>query len=405
MSKISNIEGFLNLKLNQIRSRYNSEIVVLYRNFYESLGNDQLQEIFSILHKELNELFTFMNNKNSFGNGGHFNANESRELIWIIEQIPIIQETVKDKFNFELDEYYKEILNECKKFLSMSSGSSIPDYFKEINIIESNPIFNLSNTTIIQGPIGQSTIKLKLIGEGSYAKVYKYKDPYYGYNIAVKKAHKDLRVDELERFNNEFKDLKELDSPFIIKAYTYNKENNEYSMEYADETIDKFIEKNNTKMHFGTRRVLINQLLNAFEYIHSKKILHRDISYQNVLVKLYDDNSVLVKISDFGLVKRIESSLTLRGTEVKGSLNDFSDLSTVGFENYGIQHETYALARVIYYILCGRKTNYHLEKNIDLKKFILKGISSNKKERYESVEEMRTDLIKVIIPSLQMKDS
>lgn len=404
MSKITNIEGFLAVKLKQIEAKYSSESVILFRNFYEDISNKQLKELFSVLHKELNELFSFLNDKNSPGFGGHFNADPSRELLWIIEQLRIIQETLKDEYSFEIDDYYTEVLSSCKEFLSKSNGSPIPENFSKINIIESKPIFKLINIATIQGPNGQSFGNLKFKGEGSYAKVFKYRDPYYGFYIAVKRADKNLRPDELERFENEYKDLKTLDSPFIIKAYSYNISTNEYSMEYADETLGKYIEKNNSKMPFYLRRILVIQLLNAFEYIHSKKFLHRDISYNNILIKFYDDNSILIKLADFGLVKRHDSSLTRIGTEIKGSLNDYSDLNLIGFENYEIRHETYALAKVIYYILCGRQKNYHIEKNQELKSFILKAISSNKEDRFASINEMRIELTKTVIPSLLSKD-
>lgn len=96
-----------------------------------------------------------------------------------------------------------------------------------------------------------------------------------------------------------------------------------------------------------------------------------------------------------------ESKLTRQGTEIKGVINDYSDLRKVGFENYEIRHETYALAQVIYFILTGRKGEFTREKNTELKKFILKAVSANKEERFTSVKEMREELIRVVLPSLK----
>ena len=87
-----------------------------------------------------------------------------------------------------------------------------------------------------------------------------------------------------------------------------------------------------------------------------------------------------------GLVKIEQSDLTSFGSEIKGSLND-SNLQIVGFGKYNMEYETFALTRLIYYVMTGR---YNLEniQNQKVKDFVLKGISANLDERYHSVAEM-----------------
>lgn len=398
MIMIANLNAFLSLKVNQISTRYSIEKAVLYRSFYYDVSNGDLKDIFAILHSQLNDLFSFMNDRNNPGFGGHFNAEPSRELLDIYEQIRLIQATLKDEFPFDIDAGYAETLKTCRGFLSKYGGSRIPVNFPIINIVEGKPIFSLANSTAVQGPTGNSSVKLQLIGEGSYAKVFKYKDPNYGSYFAIKRAKDYLRPDELVRFKNEYIDLKALDSPFIIKAYQYNQEKDEYTMEYADFTLEKFIFTRNSSLPFNERKSMIIQMLKAFEYIHAQDLLHRDISYHNILVKCFDDGTNMVKVSDFGLVKRPESALTRQGTDVKGAINDYSDLDAVGFENYEMRHETYAIAKVIYYILTGRQSGYNRENNAELKNFLLKAISSNKEDRFTSVKEMREELSRKVFP-------
>ncbi|MFS0722261.1 serine/threonine protein kinase [Paenibacillus sp. 1P07SE] len=342
-----------------------------------------------------------MNDKNNSGYGGHYNADPSRSLYEIIERLRMLQANLKSEYPFEIHHYYMRIMERCRLFLSRSGGSSIPEDFSEIEIIESEPIFILTTSISITTPINQN-VKLEQVGNGSYAKVFKYDDFYYNCSFAVKRALKNLRPDELERFKEEFNDLKNLDSPFIIKAYRYDDEENEYVMELADDTLEDFIlKRHNNNLNLETRRYLVIQLLRAFEYIHSKGLLHRDISYTNILVKNYDDGQTLLKVSDFGLVKRPDSTLTRKGTEIKGSLNDITDLTAIGFENYEIRHETYALGQVIYFIVTGRSTNYHREKNEALKAFILKAISPDKEKRFLTIEEMRVEVLSTVFPSLK----
>ena len=48
-----------------------------------------------------------------------------------------------------------------------------------------------------------------------------------------------------------------------------------------------------------------------------------------------------------------DSTLTSENTDLKGYFNDPA-LVIEGFSNYGIEHETYALTRLVSYILTGK---------------------------------------------------
>ena len=69
----------------------------------------------------------------------------------------------------------------------------------------------------------------------------------------------------------------------------YNESNNEYVMEYMDYTLDRYISQNNSELTIAQRKNIGQQILRAFNYIHSKGRLHRDISPKNILLKKYDD--------------------------------------------------------------------------------------------------------------------
>ena len=159
---------------------------------------------------------------------------------------------------------------------------------------------------------------------------------------------------DIERFKQEYKEMQDFSSPYILEVYHYNDDRSEYIMEYMDFTLDSYISKYNAELPISKRKGIVQQILKAFEYIHSKNRLHRDISPKNILLKCYDD-IVVVKISDFGLVKIPDSMLTSVNTEFKGYFNDPA-LLVDGFNTYGILHETFALTRLIYFVMTG-KTN------------------------------------------------
>ena len=106
----------------------------------ESLYNEKTP-YFHCIHHKLNSLFKFMNDK--AGRNGHFNAEESRCLIAIIENIKEINNLAKNiGLKIVIEPYYEKQLKYVKEFLCNSNGSTIPDDFKEIKIAYISPVFS-----------------------------------------------------------------------------------------------------------------------------------------------------------------------------------------------------------------------------------------------------------------------
>lgn len=289
------------------------------------------------------------------------------------------------------DQPWREFLKIINKLLN-TDGYEL----YEMNHISGRAVYGwretVANDIVIQELNPTVSYELKPIGEGSYAKVFKYKDNYYKRTFVLKRAKKDLNKKELERFKREFEQMKALNSPYIVDVFRYNDESNEYIMEYMDCILDKFMSQNNGKLSFVQRKNIASQVLKAFKYIHSKDLLHRDICPKNVLIKLYDDVRV-VKISDFGLVKIPDSELTSISTDYKGYFND-PELRLEGFNTYCIIHETYAITRLVVFILTGR-TNTTKIKNVQLKEFVVKGLNPDKAKRFQNIDELIENFNKI----------
>lgn len=372
---------------NAIRTHYTKLLGSLNNEFYDLYGsfeNDELILLFSTLHEKLFRLFDTMNDRLPTGDvGAHYWADPSRELIDAIDMVQALKRSLsKSNFDFELDGYYKGVLEQCKLFLSKSGGSPIPPHMEKVELYHTIPIFIASDSIEIkdQGAVS----KLRLIGEGSYAQVFKYFDEFYDASFALKRAKKDLVPKEIERFKSEYAEMKRLNSPYIVQVYGFDESKMQYTMEYMDISLEKYIYDNNSKLTLKDRKNIVNQLMKSFSYIHSKCLLHRDISPKNILLKLYDD-VVVVKICDFGLVKIPDSTLTAQDTDLKGSFND-PGLLLHGFANYEITHETYALTRLVYFVMTGRINMDRVQD--EFKGFISKGMSSNKADRFKDVDEL-----------------
>lgn len=324
-------------------------------------------------------------------NNHYFLADDSRELLNIIEILREYQELLgKTEYGFYLIETYQQHLNYALTFLKQYRGSQIPVDYTEVSLIKYEPIFFINKKLVIRK--SEEEIKIiepKFIGEGAYAKVFSFREPLTKKLFAIKKLNKNIVGKELERFKKEFECMNKINNPYILKAYSYNEEDNSYIMEHCDVTLKKYISINNTKdfMTFQYRRNIAFQFLKGLRYLHSKGLLHRDISFNNILIKKYEDNFIIVKLSDFGLIKDLNLDLTRTDSEIRGTIID--DTLT-NFKNYNIKNEIYAIGVVLWFIFTG-KTSLKND-NSEIGKIVEKCIIRNHDERYNNVNEIIRDL-------------
>src|SRR5699024_6877950 len=116
---MATLENFLSLKLEQLSFMVDTESAKLYRGYYDNIHHRRLEELYSLFHRNLNDLFACMNDRES--RNKHYHAVQSRQLLQITRQLNLIYVTFRDEysnFSFQLNEYYHAILEHCKSFLS-----------------------------------------------------------------------------------------------------------------------------------------------------------------------------------------------------------------------------------------------------------------------------------------------
>lgn len=373
-----------------ILKKYEGQIDKTYSELYQEFNDENIINLLSLLHGKLVKCFEAMNQRLPTKEyEGHYLADDSRQLILAINSIRDLKGTVKDtEYDFDIVKYYSDLLEKCITFLSGSGGSSLPPHMNKIDIFYKDKIFIKKDCVCIDRPALSQNFQIQQIGSGSYATVFSYEDSFYNKKFAIKRAKKGLNDKELERFRREYDTIKQLNSPYILEVYNYEYYKNEYVMEYMDFTLKKYIDKHNQSITPTERKCICNQILEAFAYIHSKGILHRDITPTNILIKKYDDSKIVVKISDFGLVKIPDSTLTDAETTFKGSYNDPS-LRTDGFENYSMEHETYALVELLVFVLTGKTSGYPSIENKTIRSFWEKGLNPDKTKRFQNINEIK----------------
>lgn len=281
---------------------------------------------------------------------------------------------------------YQDAIDRCRLWLSRSGGSTIPDDFELIDVVKFEPIFSKLATTV-KLKNNHAAIKLNMVGEGSYATVFSFVDPDYGIKVAVKRTKRGIGARDLQRFKQEFKVMKRLSFPYIVEVYKYDEERHEYRMEFCDETVRAYIARRNSNLPFSSRKRIALQFLYGINYLHSQNLLHRDISLQNVLLKVYAGGAVLVKLSDFGLVKDQTSNFTRTQTEMRGTIRD---PLVHNFKDYGVVNEIYSIGWILSYIFTGREA---LSSGDDQASVIVQKCCANRTEdRYQDVLTLISDV-------------
>ena len=134
-----------------------------------------------------------------------------------------------------------------------------------------------------------------------------------------------------------------------MKTYGYNSQYNILIMELLGQSLENLFQKQKKRFSLKTACMLGIQMIDRVEYIHSRKILHRDMKPDNFVMGR-GDKSHIVYLIDFGLSKKYWSSRLnkhipystnkkLTGTARYASINALSgceqgrrdDLESIGY--------------------------------------------------------------------------
>ena len=190
------------------------------------------------------------------------------------------------------------------------------NYFDEIKSeeAEGNLLFKKEDKYIIdkneKNKLDNFEILSKL-GKGSFGNVFKVRYKLNNCIYALKRIPKNYNSEDKikEKYIwREIEILTQLKHPHIIKYYeTFEDEKYIYLIiEYANNgSLDHLVYKlKDIKIKNDFVWNLFLQCISGLSYIHSKNIIHRDINPENLLL----DNNMILKISDFGVSKKIEKN-------------------------------------------------------------------------------------------------
>ncbi|KAG8067723.1 hypothetical protein GUJ93_ZPchr0005g16103 [Zizania palustris] len=146
----------------------------------------------------------------------------------------------------------------------------------------------------------------KLLGQGTFAKVYHAMNIVTSQTVAIKVIDKDkiLKVGLMDQVKREISVMKLVRHPNIIQLYEVmaTKSKIYFVLEYV-KGGELFTKVAKGRLKEDVARKYFQQLVSAVDFCHSRGVYHRDLKPENLLV---DENGNL-KISDFGLSALAES--------------------------------------------------------------------------------------------------
>ncbi|KHN07024.1 CBL-interacting serine/threonine-protein kinase 25 [Glycine soja] len=140
----------------------------------------------------------------------------------------------------------------------------------------------------------------RLLGKGTFAKVYYGKQISTGENVAIKVINKEQVRKEgmMEQIKREISVMRLVRHPNVveIKEVMATKTKIFFVMEYV-RGGELFAKISKGKLKEDLARKYFQQLISAVDYCHSRGVSHRDLKPENLLL----DEDENLKISDFGL--------------------------------------------------------------------------------------------------------
>ena len=220
---------------------------------------------------------------------------------------------------------------------------------------------------------------IKLIGKGAFGEVYLTSKEGSSIQYATKTIKKRIYAKNKKAKNyleNELALLKEINHPNIVKLIEIQETSDYYHIitEYCNggdlsSSLEKYQKKNNKAFSEEIVQHIMRQLLSAINYLHEKKIFHRDLKTENILIH-YDNeddrlnNNIIngkIKLIDFGFARHFDKGknvgISTLGTPLymdPGIIQKFNQLDNYKDYTYDEKVDIWSLGIICYELLIGK---------------------------------------------------
>eukprot|EP01080_Neovahlkampfia_damariscottae_P007021 gene7021-11186_t len=203
------------------------------------------------------------------------------------------------------------------------------------------------------------------LGEGNQAKVLKVLDSRNKKEYALKRikiSSNSQGIQIIDPINKELDILRIINHKNVLaihESFMFQESENWYFAlvsEYCEVgDLYEYIKQSPDLKELDLLK-LIGQIIEGLDYIHSKKIIHRDIKPQNILLAKPEEgkkkkDDLIVKIADFGLSTTKLWTNSLVGTPIYMAPECYSN------QPYTISADIYSFGKLMYFILTKDELN------------------------------------------------
>ena len=214
-----------------------------------------------------------------------------------------------------------------------------------------------------------------LFNQGSFGEVYLTENEKTHKIYATKRIHTAILKsrDAIKYLKNEINIMKKLDHENIIKLHeSLQSSNNVYLvMDYINggslsDFLNEYKLKNGCAFPQHIIQYFLRQIVQGLIYIHSKKIIHRDLKLDNILLNFpsnipkesRDYSQSQIKIIDFGLSAQTDLAKSVVGTPISMDPVILNKYKKAGgkekFKYYDKKADIWSLGVITYEMLTGQ---------------------------------------------------
>jgi eukaryotic-like serine/threonine-protein kinase len=204
--------------------------------------------------------------------------------------------------------------------------------------------------------IGQQLGNYRLIqflGRGGFADVYLGEHVYLKTQAAIKILHAQLTEQDLKDFLQEAQIIARLKHPRIVRIFDFGVDSSDGTpylvMDFAPMGTMRDRHPRGSLLPLTTVIPYVKQIAAALQHAHDKKLIHRDVKPENILLKSEDQ----VVLSDFGIAAVAHGTSSLKTQRYSGTVHYSAPEQIQGKPRPA--SDQYALAIVVYEWLSGSR--------------------------------------------------
>uniref|UniRef100_A0A3P8XR07 cyclin-dependent kinase n=1 Tax=Esox lucius TaxID=8010 RepID=A0A3P8XR07_ESOLU len=247
---------------------------------------------------------------------------------------------------------------DINKRLSLPADIRLPDGYLEKFCLNS-PLFDkplsrrLRRVSLSEIGFGklETYVKLDKLGEGTYATVYKGRSKLTDNLVALKEIRLEHEEGAPCTAIREVSLLKDLKHANIVTLHDiiHTQKSLTLVFEYLDKDLKQYLDDCGNCIHMHNVKLFLFQLLRGLNYCHCRKVLHRDLKPQNLLI---NDRGEL-KLADFGLARAKSIPTKTYSNEVVTLWYRPPDI-LLGCTDYSTQIDMWGVGCIFYEMSTGR---------------------------------------------------